>query len=75
MHCTSFLAMYAPSKYGGGVVCASLLDRGVCVCVCVCVCVVGEVRGEVKEERPREGGGGHVLLLTSRKFSPMASER
>lgn len=73
LHCTSFLAMYAPSKYGGGVVCASLLDRG--VCVCMCVCVVGEVRGEVREERQRGGGGGHVLLLTSRKFSPMASER
>lgn len=26
LHCTSFLAMYAPSKYGGGVVCVSVSE-------------------------------------------------
>lgn len=54
LHCTSFLAMYAPSKYGGGVVCVCWMEG--------CVCVMGEVRGEVREERERhtrgEGGGG-----------------
>lgn len=31
LHCTSFLAMYVPSKYGGGVVCVFVGWRGVCV--------------------------------------------
>lgn len=43
LHCTSFLAMYAPSKYGGGVVCVCWMEG--------CVCVMGEVRGEAREER------------------------
>ena len=62
--------------WGWGGVCEFVGLRG--VCVCVCVCVMGEARGEVREERQREVvvvGVGHVLLLTSRKFSPMALER
>lgn len=55
LHCTSFLAMYAPSKYGGGVVCEFVGLRG--------VCVMGEVRGEVREERQKEEGGGAVTCF------------
>lgn len=66
--------MYAPSKYGGGVVCVCWMEG------CVCVCDGGgEGWGEGGERDThvvrKEEGDGHVLLLTSRKFSPMTLER
>lgn len=72
LHCTSFLAMYVPSKYGGGVVCVCVSWMEGCVCASD-----GGGEGEVREEKERrsEGGGGHVLLLTSRKFSTMTLEK
>ena len=52
LHCTSFLAMYAPSKYGGGVAVCGARWRG----------GVGE--GERRRERQKKGGGGVLGGIT-----------